>query len=51
MKKLLILLTAASMLLVGCVGKTEYEVASYQGKLAKGQETSDYNKELFYRND
>lgn len=51
MKKLLILLTAACMLFAGCARETEYEVANYQGELAKGQETSDYNKELFYRND
>ena len=51
MKKIVILLTMASMLLVGCVGNTEYEVANYQGQLAEGETTSDYNQELFYRND
>lgn len=51
MKKTLILLAAACLLLAGCVGETEYEVANYQGELAEGQETSDYNKELFYRNE
>lgn len=51
MKKRLMLLVAACMLFAGCARETEYEVANYQGELAKGQETSDYNKELFYRND
>lgn len=51
MKKRLMLLVAACMLFAGCARETEYEVASYQGELAEGQETSDYNKELFYRND
>ena len=45
------LLVAACMLFAGCARETEYEVANYQGELAKGQDTSDYNKELFYRND
>lgn len=51
MKKRLMLLVAACMLFAGCARETEYEVANYQGELAKGQDTSDYNKELFYRND
>ena len=50
MKKIIILMLAAGMLLAGC-GKTEYEVASYQGELEEGQTTSDFNTELFYRND
>lgn len=29
----------------------QYEVPSYQGQLKDGQELSDYNKNLFYRND
>lgn len=51
MKRILIFLTIVSMLLVGCAGHTEYEVASYQGELAEGETISDYNSELFYRND
>lgn len=31
--------------------QTQYEVPSYTGQLKEGQELSDYNKELFYRND
>ena len=50
-KKLTILLLVMCMLLSGCLGRTEYEVANYQGKLAKGETQSDFNKELFYRND
>ena len=44
------LITVASSLLVGCSGK-QYEVANYQGQLAEGETKSDYDKELFYRND
>lgn len=31
--------------------QTQYEVANYQGLLKDGQEKSDFNKSLFYRND
>lgn len=51
MKKLAILLVAASMLLAGCARETQYEVANYQGELKEGETKSDFNKELFYRND
>ncbi len=50
-KQLAILLVTVGMLLTGCVGETQYEVASYQGQLKEGQKQSDYNKELFYRNE
>ena len=50
-KKITILLLVMCMLLSGCLGRTEYEVANYQGQLAKGETQSDFNKELFYRND
>ena len=30
---------------------TKYEVPNYQGQLKEGQTKSDFNKELFYRND
>ena len=51
MKKLFILLIAASMLFTGCARETQYEVANYQGQLAEGETKSDFNEELFYRND
>ncbi|MBQ8802698.1 MAG: family 43 glycosylhydrolase [Tyzzerella sp.] len=51
MKKLLVLLIAAGMLLSGCGRETQYWVSNYQGQLEEGQTQSDYNKELFYRND
>lgn len=50
-KKLILLVAVASMLLTGCVGETQYEVSNYQGELAEGETQSDYNQELFYRND
>ena len=50
-KKVILLITMASMLLTGCVGETQYEVSNYQGELAEGETQSDYNQELFYRND
>ena len=53
MKKLvtgLLLLTLVMSLLTGCQEK-QYAVANYQGQRAEGQAKSDYNKELFYRND
>lgn len=39
--------------LAGCSKETQtqYEVPNYQGLLKDGQEKSDYNKSLFYRND
>lgn len=49
--KTVALITVASSLLVGCSGQKQYEVANYQGQLAEGETKSDYNKELFYRND
>lgn len=51
MKKIIMLLVAVSMLLAGCARETQYEVSNYQGKLVEGETKSDYNKELFYRND
>lgn len=39
------------MLLAGCAGETQYEVASYQGELKEGETKADFNQELFYRND
>ena len=51
MKKSIILLVVASMLLAGCARETQYEVSNYQGQLAEGETQSDFNEELFYRND
>lgn len=53
---LLALTTAFSCVsLAGCSQtaekQTQYEVASYQGQVKEGQTQSDYNKNLFYRND
>ena len=50
MKKMMMLLVVC-VLLVGCGRETQYEVSNYQGELAEGETKSDYNKELFYRND
>ena len=48
----LLLLSMLCGLLAAC-GETvkHYEIANYQGALKEGQTKSDYNKELFYRND
>ena len=45
------LLSALLMTLFGGCREAQYEIASYQGQLREGQTQSDYNKELFYRND
>ena len=50
----LALLSAMLLTLAACGGgsaQVQYEVPSYQGQLQEGQTKSDYNKELFYRND
>lgn len=46
-------LLSLSMLLGGCsgIGKTSYEVASYQGEVKDGETQAEFNEELFYRND
>ena len=48
---LITLLSCAT--LAGCApsGQMQYEIPNYQGLLKDGQEKSDYNKNLFYRND
>lgn len=43
----LLVLTAA----LSACKVTQYEIANYQGELEDGQSSSEYNKELFYRND
>lgn len=50
---LIALAMGASVLLTGCQSSAvkHYEVPNYQGQLAEGQTKSDYNKNLFYRND
>ena len=48
------LLVVLCTLLAACGGnaaEVQYEVANYQGALSEGQLKSDFNKELFYRND
>ena len=45
----LMLLTCA--VLPGCGGQTQYEIPNYQGQLKDGQTKSDFNQDLFYRND
>lgn len=49
----LAMLLAVLLTLAACGGnaQVQYEVASYQGQLKDGQIKSDYNKEVFYRND
>lgn len=47
-----LILAIACSLLAGCQnGQSQYEVANYQGQLKEGQLKSEYNKNLFYRND
>ena len=50
---LLLLLGILCGLLAACAGETQiqYEVPNYQGQLQEGQTKSDFNKNLFYRND
>ncbi|MEE1328786.1 MAG: family 43 glycosylhydrolase, partial [Oscillospiraceae bacterium] len=51
---LAVLMVFSCVLLAGCQTnqpQMQYEIASYQGQLAEGQTKSDYNSELFYRND
>ena len=49
---LLLLIALLGSLLAACgKAQVQYEVPNYQGLLTEGQTKSDYNKELFYRND
>lgn len=50
-RTILALLAAVCLLLTGCRAATQYELPNYQGALQQGQTKSDYNQELFYRND
>ena len=45
------LLLSCALLLTGCKSELQYEVPNYQGLLKDGQTKSDFNQELFYRND
>ena len=45
------LLLSCALLLTGCKSEMQYEVPNYQGLLEDGQTKSDFNQELFYRND
>ena len=47
----ILLIVMTSMLFTGCSSEVQYEVANYQGELAEDQTKSEYDKELFYRND
>ena len=50
----LAMLLAILCTLVACGGEAQqarYEVANYQGQLQEGQTRSEFNQELFYRND
>ena len=45
---------AATLFLTGCASNesiTMYEVPNYQGQVKDGEEKSDFDQELFYRND
>ena len=50
---LAVLMVVSCVLLAGCQAyvQTQYEVPNYQGQLKDGQSKSDFNQELFYRND
>ena len=59
---LAVLMVCSCVLLAGCQNdqpqtqpqnqaQPQYEIACYQGQLKEGQTKSDYNKNLFYRND
>ena len=54
-RNIALLLTAilllSCMLLTGCMLQVQYEIPSYQGQLQEGQSKSEFNQELFYRND
>lgn len=45
----ILLASVSTLLFSGC--QKQYEVANYQGEIAEGDTKSDYNKEIFYRND
>ena len=45
----ILLASVSTLLFSGC--QKQYEVANYQGEIAEGETKSDYNKEIFYRND
>ena len=53
MKKLLtgLLLVALTMVMFSGCQEKQYAIANYQGQIPEGETKSDYNKELFYRND
>ena len=48
---LTMVLLSSCMLLTGCMPQMQYEIPNYQGLLEEGQSKSDFNQELFYRND
>ncbi len=48
---LVLALVMLCALLSACGAQVHYEIPHYQGQLAENQTKSDYNKNLFYRND
>lgn len=44
-------LLVLSFLLTSCGSLYRYELANYQGEMSKGESLSEYNKEVFMRND
>ena len=47
----LLVVMLGSLAACGNVAQRKYEISSYQGQLEEGQVKSDYNTQLFYRND
>ena len=45
------MLLSCTILLTSCAKQVQYEIPSYQGLVKDGQSKSDFNQELFYRND
>ena len=45
------MLLSCTLLLTSCAKQVQYEIPSYQGLVKDGQSKSDFNQELFYRND
>ena len=49
---LVLLMLLSCVMLAGCErAQKQYEVPNYQGIVQEGQTRTDFNKELFYRND
>lgn len=48
---LLGVISILSLLMTACSSPYRYELANYQGTVKDGEDTSEFNTELFYRND